>query len=66
MFNTIDEANICMMEQPSEIQKIFPGIMKLIKLLGNLYLYNNTCCNFLYLFSNIIDYLSIDIQIKHY
>ena len=65
MFNTIDEANICMMEQPSEIQ-IFPGIMKLIKLLGNLYLYNNTCYHFLYLFSNIIDYLSIDIQIKHY
>ena len=45
MFNTIDEANICMMEQPSEIQKIFPGIMindKLIKLLENLYLYNNS------------------------
>ena len=33
MFNTIDEANIFMMEQPSEIQKIFPGIMELIKLL---------------------------------
>ena len=51
MCNTIDEANIYMMEQPSEIQKIFPGIMELIKLLENLYLYN-----ILYLFSNIIDY----------
>ena len=38
MFNTIDEANIYIMEQPSEIQKIFPGIMNLIKLLENLYL----------------------------
>ena len=66
MFNTIDEASICMMEQPSEIQKIFLGIMKLIKLLENLYLYNNKFCNVLYLFSNIIDYLSIDIKIKHY
>ena len=60
--NTIDEVNIYMME-PSEIQKIFPGIMELIKLLENLYLYNNTFCNFLYLFSNIIDYLSIIINI---
>ena len=66
MFNTIDEAKIYMMEQPSEIQKIFPGIMELIKLLENLYLYNNKFCNVLYLFSNIIDYLSIVIQIKHY
>ena len=33
MFNTIDEANIYMMEQLSEIQKIFHGIMELIKLL---------------------------------
>ena len=66
MFNTIDEANIYMMEQPSEIQKIFPCIMELIKLLENLYLYNNTFCNVLYLFSNIIDYLSIVIKIKHY
>ena len=57
MFNTIDEANIYMMEQPSEIQKIFPSIMELIKLLENLYLYNNKFCNVLYLFSNIIDYL---------
>ena len=65
MFNTIAEASICMMEQPSEIQKIFPGIMKLIKLLENLYLYNNKFCNVLYLFSNIIDYLSIDIKIKY-
>ena len=55
MFNTIDEANIYIMEQSSEIQKIFPGIMKLIKLLENLYLYNN-----------IINYLSIDIKSKHY
>ena len=52
------------MEQHSEIQKIFPGIMELIKLLENLYLYNNTFCNVLYLFSNIIDYLSIVIQNK--
>ena len=59
MFNTIDEANIYMMEQSSEFQKIFPGIMELIKLLENLYLYNNTFCNVLYLFYNIIDYLSI-------
>ena len=66
MFNTIYEANIYMMEQPSEIQKIFPGIMELIKLLENLYLYNNKFCNVLYLFSNIIDYLSIVIQIKYY
>ena len=65
MFNIIDEANIYMMEQPSEIQKIFPGIMELIKLLENLYFYN-TFFNVLYLFSNIIDYLSIIIKIKHY
>ena len=65
MLNTIDEANIYIMEQPSEIQKIFPGIMELIKLLENLYLYNNTFCNVLYLFSNII-YLSIVIKIKNY
>ena len=65
MFNTIDEANIYIMEEPSEIQKIFPGIMELITLLENLYLYNKLC-NVLYLFSNIIDYLSIVIQIKHY
>ena len=63
MFNTIDEANIYMMEQPSEIYKIFPGIMELIKLLN---LYINTFCNVLYLLSNIIDYLSIVIKIKHY
>ena len=44
-----------MMEQPSEIQTIFPGIMELIKLLENLYLYNNKLCNVLYLFSNITD-----------
>ena len=66
MFNTIDEVNIYMMEQRSEIQNIFPGIMELIKRLENLYLYNNTFCNFLYLFSNIIDYLSIFIKMKHY
>ena len=67
MFNTIDEANIYMLEQPSKIQKIFIGIMELIKLLENLYLYNNKFVNVLYLFSNIIDYLkSIVIQIKHY
>ena len=59
MFNTIYEANIYMMEQPSEIQKIFPGIIELIKLLENLYLYNNTFRNVLCLLSNIIDYLSI-------
>ena len=38
MFNTIDESNIYMMEQPSEIQKIFPGIMELLKLL-EIYIY---------------------------
>ena len=54
------------MEKPFEIQQIFPGIMELIKLLENLYLYNNKFCNVLYLFSNIIDYLSIVIKIKHY
>ena len=54
------------MEQPSVILKIFPGIMELIKLLENLYLYNNKFCNVLYLFSNIIYYLSIVIQIKYY
>ena len=44
--------------------------MELIKFLENLYLgknlYNNKFCNVLYLFSNIIDYLSFVIQIKHY
>ena len=66
MFNTIAEANIYMMEQPSKIQTIFPGIMEFIKLLENLYLYKHNFCNVLYLFSNIIDYLSIVIKIKHY
>ena len=38
--------------------------MELIKLLENLYLYNNKLCNVL--FDNIIDYLSVVIKIKHF
>ena len=64
LFNTIDEANIYMMEQPSEIQKNISRHNGIDQTFRKLYLYNNQFCNVLYLFSNIIDCLSIVIKLN--